>query len=79
MTLATWRGVTGRNIPTRGVKSTCNPMFESVSNGFLPKETPFIFLPLTYNGEVAKLTWFGSHISQFRDIHFVNTGMDINR
>ena len=29
----------------------------SVSNGFLPKEAPFIFLPLPYNGEVAKLTW----------------------
>ena len=29
----------------------------NVSNGFLPKEPPFNFLPLTYNGEVAKLTW----------------------
>ena len=36
--------------------SECDPMFESVSNGFLPKEAPFIFIPLTYNGEVAKLT-----------------------
>ena len=49
--------VTGRNIPTQGVKSTCNTMFESVLNGFLLKEAPFIFLRLTYNGEVAKLTW----------------------
>ena len=57
MTFTTWRGVTGRNISTQGVKTTCNPMFESVSNVFCPKETPFIFLPLTYNGEVAKLTW----------------------
>ena len=31
-------------------------MFESVLNGFRAKEAPFIFLPLTYNGEVAKLT-----------------------
>ena len=50
MTLATWRGVTDRNIPTQGVKSTYNPMFVSLSNVFLPKEAPFIFLPLTYNG-----------------------------
>ena len=57
MTFATWRGITGRNIPTQGVNSTWNPMFESASNGFLPKEAPFIFLPLTYNGAVAKLTW----------------------
>ena len=57
MTLATWRGVTGRNIPTQGVNFICNLMFESVSNGFRPKEVPFIFLPLTYNGEVAKLNW----------------------
>ena len=34
MTLKTWRGVTGRNIPTQGVNSTCNLMFESVSNGY---------------------------------------------
>ena len=40
-----------------GYKSTWNPMYESASNDFLPKEAPFIFLPLTYNGEVAKLTW----------------------
>ena len=57
MTLATWRGVTGHNSRTQGANSTCNTMFESVLNGFCPKETPFIFLPLTYNGEVAKLTW----------------------
>ena len=55
MTLATWRGVTGRNIPTQDVKSSCNPMFENVLNSFRPRETPFIFLPLTCNGEVAKL------------------------
>ena len=48
MTLATWRWVTGRNIPTQDVKSTCNLMFESVSNGFLRKQAPFIFLPSTY-------------------------------
>ena len=29
-----------------GVKSTCKPMFESVLNGFRPKEAPFNFLPL---------------------------------
>ena len=40
--------VIGRNIPTQGVKSTSNPMFESVLNGFCSKEAPFIFLPLTY-------------------------------
>ena len=55
MTLATWRGVTGRNIPTQGVRSTCNPIFESVSNGFLPKEAPFIFLPLAYPLETPGL------------------------
>ena len=49
--------VAGRNILTQNVKSTGNPMFQSVSNGFRPKEAPFIFLPLTNNGRVAKLTW----------------------
>ena len=76
MTLATWRGVTGHNIPPQGVNSTCKPVFESVSNGFLPKKSPFIFLPLTYNGEVAKLT--RPRVTKFRDIHFIDTGTDIN-
>ena len=56
MTLATWRGGMGRNIATKGFKSNCNLMFESVSNGFHPKQAPFIFLHYR-NGEVAKLTW----------------------
>ena len=46
MTLEACWGVTDRNIPTQGVKSTFNPMFESVLNGVRPKEAPFIFLPL---------------------------------
>ena len=29
----------------------------SVSNVFRPKDAPINFLPFTYNGEVAKLTW----------------------
>ena len=74
MSLATWRGVTGHNIPTQDVNSTCNQMFESVLNGLRAKEAPFIFLPLTYNGEVAKLTW-----PKFRDIRFIDTGTNINR
>ena len=57
MTLATWWEVTGRNLLVPGVKSTCKPMFEGVSNGFRPKEATFNFPPLTYNGEVTKLTW----------------------
>ena len=55
MTLATTGGgVTGCNIPIQGVKSTGDPMFENVSNGFRAKEAPINFIPLTYNGEVAK-------------------------
>ena len=79
MTLATWRGVTGRNIPTQDVKSTCNPMFESVSNGFLPKEAPFIFLPLTIIMERSQ-NWpdLRSPISKFRYICFIDTGTNIN-
>ena len=46
VTLATWRGVTGRNIPIQGVKSTCIPMFESVSNRFRAKEAPFKVSPI---------------------------------
>ena len=37
------------------VKSTSNPMFESVLNVFCSKEAHFIFLPLTYNGEVTQI------------------------
>ena len=51
------RGNSFHNIPTQGVNSNCNSMFESVSNSFISKEALFNFLPLTYNGEVAKLTW----------------------
>ena len=50
MTLAKWRGLTCRNISTQGVKYTCNPMFGSVLNGFLPKEAASIFLQLCYRG-----------------------------
>ena len=73
--MAKWRGATGRHVPTQGVMSTCNPMFESVSNGFLPKEASFIFLPL------RSQNWpdLGSRISKFRDIHFIDTGTYINR
>ena len=38
-----------------GCQVTCNPTFESLFNVF-SKKAPFIFLPLTYNGEVAELT-----------------------
>ena len=62
-----------------GVKSTCNPMFESVSNGFLPKETLFIFLPLTYNGEVAKLTSPWVTDIQIPRYTFIDTGTNTNR
>ena len=43
VTLATWEGATGRNIPIQGVNSTSNQMFESVSNGFRPQQVPFMF------------------------------------
>ena len=67
-------GATGRNIPTQGVKSTCNPMFESISIGFRPKQTPFICVPFTYNGE-----YLGALISKFRDTHFIDIITKINR
>ena len=56
-------------------------MFESVSNGFCPKEAPFIFLPLTYyKGGVAKLTW--SWVTDIKiprhTFYFINIIMDIN-
>ena len=74
MTLATWRRVTARNVPTQCVKCTYSPMLESVSNGFRTKQAPPIFLPLTYNGEVTKLTWpWVTAISKFRDTHFVDS------
>ena len=79
MTLATWRGVTDRNIPTKGVKSTCNLMFESVTNGFLPKEAPFIFFYWLIMERSQNWPDLGSPISKFRDIHFIDTGTDINR
>ena len=76
MTLAAWRRVTGRNIPTQGVKYTCNTMFERVLNGFCSRDAPFI---LSHNGEVAKLPDLKSPISKFRDIRLIDTVMDINR
>ena len=57
MTSGTWRGVIGCNCPIQGVKSNCNPMFANVEKNVGPKEVPFNFLTLTYNGVVAKLTW----------------------
>ena len=70
MTLATWRGVTGRNIPTQGVKSTCNPTFENVSNGFLPKEASFIFSHWLIVERSQNWPDLGSSISEFRETHF---------
>ena len=80
MTLATWRGVTSHNLPTQGVNSTYNTMFESVSIGFRPKETPFIFFHgLIITERSQNSPDHGSPISKFRDIHFVDTITDINR
>ena len=82
MTLVTWQGVTARNIPTQGVKSTYSLIFESASNGFLPKETPFIFIALTYRYLMERsqsLPDLGSRISKFRYLYFIDTGTDINR
>ena len=76
MTFATWWGVTGRNIPNQGVKFICNPMIGSSSNGFRPKEAPFIFLPLTYNGEITKLTW--PWVTDIKIPRFLDTATDIN-
>ena len=81
MTSGTYEGVTGHNVPIQGVNFTWNQMFESVKNGIRPKKTPFNFLPLAYNGEVAKLTWpwVTSPISKFRDKYFIHTATHINR
>ena len=46
----------GRINPLTGGFQAYLNLFESVSHGFLSKDAPFIFLPLTYNGEVAKLS-----------------------
>ena len=59
-------------------------MFKSVSNGFVPKEEPFIFLPLTLVMTLVmerSQIWpdLGSRISNFRDISFIDTGTNINR
>ena len=53
---------------TQGVGSICNPTFESISNGFLPKEAPFNFLPLTYNGD-----WRGLKIELTLDYGYQNS------
>ena len=79
MTSATWRGVIGHNILTQDVNSTCKPMFESVLNGFRANEAPFIFLPLTYNWEVAKLTWPKVTDIKIPRYTFHRWGTDINR
>ena len=50
----------------------------SVSNGFLPKEAPFIFLPWLIMKRSQNWPDLGSWISTFRDIHFIDTGTDIN-
>ena len=55
--LGVMKGVTGHSFPIQSVNSTCNPMFESVENGFRLKQVLFSFLPLNFNGEVTKLTW----------------------
>ena len=71
MTLATWLGVIGRNIPTQGVKSTCNPMFASVLNVFRAKEAPFIFLPLTYKWRGRKIDLTLGHGYQNSEIYIL--------
>ena len=55
MTSGTQGGVTVRNFPIKDIKFTYNPIFVIVLNDAGPKGAPFSFIPLTYNGEVAKL------------------------
>ena len=77
VTSVTWGGVIGLSFPIQGVKSSCNPMFESVLNSFCSKEVFFI-LPSTLQMSHA---WadLRSPISKFRDKHFIDTVTDINR
>ena len=80
MTLVTWRGVIGHNIPTQGVNSTSNPIFESVLNVFCSKEAPFVFLQFTME---RSQNWpdLRSPISKskFWDKHFIDTLACSNR
>ena len=82
ITLATWRGVTGHNIPTQVVKSTCNPMFESVCIVFVQKRRLSFFSHwLIYWLIERSQNWpdLRSPISKFRDTSFIDTGTNINR
>ena len=80
MTLVTWGGATVRNIPIQGITRTCNPMFESTSNGFCPKEEPIsIFSHLLIMERSQNWPDVRSPISFFRNIRSIHTGTDINR
>ena len=82
MTLATWRGVTGRIFRLRVSSLPVTwwlKVFQMIF--FFFQKRRLSFLPLTYNvagRKIAKLTW-PSLISKFRDEHFIDTGKDINR
>ena len=71
LTLGSWGGVTGSNYPIQGVDSTCNPMFWECLEWVSSKTGAFNFLPLTYNGEVTKLTW--RHRYQNSEIYLLET------
>ena len=60
------------------IKSACNPMFESVLNGFLPKRRLSFFSDWLIMERSQNWPDLRPWISTFRDIHFIDTGTDIN-
>ena len=68
-----------RTIPIQGVKSTCNPMFESVSYGLRPKESSFDFLPLKLRGRKIDRTLSQWYQNSEIYVHFIDAVKDINR
>ena len=79
MTLATWRGVNGRNIPTQFVKSTYKPIFFRVIRMVFVKMMRLSFLPidLQWRGRKVDLTLGHRYQNSEIDI-FIDTVMDIN-
>ena len=81
MTLVTWRGVIGHNIPTQGVKSTSNPMFIVFWMIFVQKRRLSFFSHWLILIMERSQIWpdLRSLISKFWDIHFIDTVTCSNR
>ena len=79
MTLPTWPGVTGRNIPTQVSGLTVTRCLRVLRLVFFQKTRLSFFSHWLIMERLQSWPNLGSRISKFRDMHAIDNGMNINR